>query len=93
MVGDDVGIVGEVLVANRADAALLSDLAVHQVSHFGGRSQLPISPRVMRIFNSLNSKSDPLWFGKKFASAARKRSMNRTQFICTESHGIPLICG
>jgi hypothetical protein len=87
MVGDDVGIIGEVLVANRADAALFSDLPVHQFPHLGRGSQLPVSPRVMRIFNSLNSKSDQLWFGKKFTSAARKRSMNRTQFICTESHG------
>lgn len=93
MVGDDIRIIGEVLVANRADARLFSNLPVHQFPHFRGRSQLAISSRVMRIDNPLNSKPNQLWFRKKFASAARTRSMNRTQFIDAESHGMPLICG
>ena len=93
MVGNDVVIVRELFVADRADTILLSDLPVEQLAHLAWGSQFPISSRVMRIFNSLNSKSDQLWFGKRFASAAGKRSMSRTEFICTESHGIPLICG
>jgi hypothetical protein len=36
MVGDDVRIICEVLVANRAHAALFSDLPVHQFPHFRG---------------------------------------------------------
>jgi hypothetical protein len=91
MVGDDVGIVAEVLVANRADARLFSDLAVHQFPHFRRRSQFPISSRVVGILNSLNSKSDELWFGQKFASTTRERFVDRTQFIGTKSHGIPFL--
>ena len=90
MVGDDVGIIGEVLVANCAYAALFSDLAVHQFPHFHGRSLLPISARVMRIFNPLNSKPNQLGRGKRFAATARKRSMDLAQFVSTKSHGIPL---
>jgi len=60
MVGDDVGIIGEVLVANCAYAALLADLSVEQFPHLGRGSQLPVSARMMRIFDSLNTKSDHL---------------------------------
>src|SRR5690242_2965677 len=47
---------------------------------------------MVRIIDPLNPKSDQLWLRTKFASTTRKGSMNRTQFIRTESHGIPLIC-
>src|SRR5579864_212345 len=85
MVGDDVGIIGEVLVANCAYAALVSDLPVHQFSHFRGRSQLPISSRVMGIFHSLDSESHQLRFGTKLTSAARDRLVDWAQLIGTES--------
>ena len=45
----------------------------------------------MWIFNPLNSKPDKLWLWQEFTTAARKRSVNRTQFIGTKSHGIPLL--
>jgi hypothetical protein len=90
----DVGIIGEVLVANCAYAALFSDLAVHQFPHFRRGSQFPISSRVVGILNSLNSKSDQLWFGQRFASTTRERFVDRTQFIAMEFHGtFPAVLG
>lgn len=91
MIGDDIVIIAKFFVADRTNARLLSNFAVQQFPHLRGRSQFPVSPRVMRIFNALNSESDQLWLGQKFASTTRERFVDRTQFIGTKSHGIPLI--
>jgi hypothetical protein len=66
MVGDNIGIIGEVLVANCAYAALFSDLAVHYFPHLRRGSQFPISARMMRIINPLNPKPDQLGLRKLF---------------------------
>jgi hypothetical protein len=55
MVGDDVVIIAKLFVADRTYTSLLSNFAVQQFPHLGRGSQLPVSPRVMRIFNPLNS--------------------------------------
>ena len=57
MVGDDVVKVCEFFKANCANAGLLADLAVKQLSHLGRGPQFPVSARVVRILNSLNSES------------------------------------
>jgi hypothetical protein len=57
MVWNDVVVVGELFVADRAYSGLLPHLAVQQFPHLRGGSQLPISSRVVRIFDALNSKS------------------------------------
>ena len=91
VVGDDIVVVGELLVANCADAALLSHLPVQQLSHLSRRSQFPVSSRVMRIFDSLNSKTDQLGSWEVFAATADKRFVDWAQLIRAKSHGIPLI--
>ena len=93
-----VVVIREVLVADSANPALLHNLSVQKFPHLGRGSQFPISARVMRIFNSLNSKSDYLRPGKKLPPTAGNRLMDRAQFIATESHGtspgvLGLACG
>jgi hypothetical protein len=90
VVGDDIRIIGEVLVADGAYAPLFSDLPVHQFPYFRRRSQFPISSRVVGILNSLNSKSDYLGSGKRLPPTTENRLMDWAQFIGTKSHGIPL---
>jgi hypothetical protein len=58
VVGHDIVVVCELFVADRAYPALFDNFPVHQFLHFGGRLEFAIYPRVMRIFNSPNSKPD-----------------------------------
>lgn len=87
VVWNDVIVVSEFVVADRAYAALLSYLPVQQLPHLSRGSQFPVSSRVMRIFNSLNSKSDQLGLGYEFSATAGERLVNGAQFIAAESHG------
>jgi hypothetical protein len=63
MVGDDVGVIAKLFVADRTYTRLLSNFAVQQFPHLGRGSQLPVSARMMRIFDSLNTKPDHLGLG------------------------------
>ena len=90
VVGNDVVVVGKLFLADCADPSLLPDFAVQQFPHFSRRPKLPISTRVVRICNPLNSNSDQFWFWQSFPATARKRSVDWTEFMGTESHGIPL---
>ena len=49
MVEDDVAVVGELLVANTADAVLSRTFAVEQLAHCAVRAQFPVSTRMMPI--------------------------------------------
>ena len=60
--------------------------AVQQFPHLRGGSQLPISSRVVRIFDALNSKSYEPGLGKGLSAAAGKRFVNWAEFVGTESH-------
>ena len=55
VVGYDVGVVGELFIADSALAVLGDDLPVPQLSHFRVRADLPISARVMRIVDATDS--------------------------------------
>jgi hypothetical protein len=70
MVWNDVAVVSEVFVAESTFSALLRDLAIHQLTHFRWGSQFPITSRVMRIFNSLDSHADQFGFGENVFSTA-----------------------
>jgi hypothetical protein len=83
----DVATVGKFMVANGALSCLLHDFSVQQFSHFGWGTEFPISPRVVRIFNALNTKPKSAFFSRLLATAAEERSMDRTVFIPTEFHG------
>ncbi len=72
VVWNDVVVVGELFVADRAYSGLLPHLAVQQFSHLCRRSQLPISSRVVWIFDPLNSQSYEPGLGKGLPAAAGK---------------------
>jgi len=90
MVRDDVVIVCELFVADRADASLFPDLSVEQLAHLGRRPQFPISTWMMEIFDPLNAKANQSGFGEPFSPAARNGFVNWAHFIGAESHNISL---
>jgi hypothetical protein len=55
MVWNDVVVVREFFVADRAYSLLLGDLSLQQFPHFAWGSEFTISPRMMRVFNASNS--------------------------------------
>jgi hypothetical protein len=86
VIWNDVVVVGELFVADRAYSGLLPHLAVQQFPHLRGGSQLAISSRVVRIFDALNSKSYEPGLRKGLSAAAGKRFVNWAEFVGTESH-------
>jgi hypothetical protein len=90
MIGNDVGIICELLVADGADPILLDNLSIHQLAHFSRRSKFAIPAGMMRIFNSVHAEPDQLRLWKFFPAAAGNRSVNGTKFIGTEPHGFLL---
>jgi hypothetical protein len=83
VVRNNVVIVGELLVADGAYACLLSDLHVQQLPHLPRRSKFPVSARVVRIFDSLNSKPNHFGLGKERAAAASQGICGWAQFVRT----------
>jgi hypothetical protein len=63
MIWHDVGIISELFVADRAYAGLLSNFPIEKLAHFCGGAQFPVTPRMVRVLDSLNSKSDQLRLG------------------------------
>jgi len=86
VIGNDIVVVREFEMADRAYAALLPNLPVQQLPHLGGRSQFPVSARMARVFDPLDSQSDLPWLGNRFPSATGNRSMNWAKLIGTQSH-------
>ena len=83
----DIVVIGKLFVADRADPTLLEDLAVHQFPHFGWRPEFPVSARMMRIVDSLNSEPYKPRLGNVFPPAARTGMMDRAILIAAEPHG------
>jgi hypothetical protein len=72
VIRNDVVVIREIFVADSAYPALFDNFPVHQFPHFGGRSEFAVSARVMRIFNSLNSKPDQSGSGHEFPPTAQR---------------------
>ena len=89
MVRHDIAIICKLFVADRAYSVLLDNLPVQQLPHLGRRPEFSISSGVVRIFDTLNSKSHRPGFGDEFATAAGKRFVEWAEFIATKPHGIP----
>ena len=68
----DLAVIGERLVTDCAFSALVSDLSVEQFSHFGWGAEFAISPRVVRIFDALNTKLKSAFFPRLLATAAEE---------------------
>jgi hypothetical protein len=86
VIGNDIVVVREFEMADCAYAALLPNLPVQQLPHLGGRSQFPVSARMARVFDPLDSQSDLPWLGKRFPSATGNRSVNWAKLIGAQSH-------
>lgn len=56
MIGHDIVVVREFFMANCAYSVLFDDLAIEQLAHFPRRAQFPVSPRVVRVLDSPNSR-------------------------------------
>src|ERR1039458_3374394 len=85
----DVAAVGKFVVANGTFPALLDDFSVQQLPHLGWRSELAVSPGMVRIFDALNTKLKSAFVPRLLAPATEQRPVDRTIFIPTESHGNP----
>jgi hypothetical protein len=89
MVRSNVVIVGELLLADRADPILLDNLSVQQFPHLGRGSEFSISSRVMRVFDPLHSEPYQPGLRNRFTATARDGFVDWTEFIATEPHGTP----
>jgi hypothetical protein len=93
MVGHNVAIVGEPLLAESAEAILGCDLPVEELPHFTVGPEFPVSPGMMRIFNAPNAHLARSFLSRnRFSAAAEERTVNRAQLITAESHDVLLIC-
>jgi hypothetical protein len=92
MVGHNVAIVGEPLIAESAEAILCNDLPVEELSHFAVRAEFPVSPGMMRVFDAPNAHlALALFSWDLLSSAAEVGTVNRAELIPAESHGVHLI--
>ena len=55
VVWNDIAVVGELFEADCAYSLLFADLPLQKLPHFGGRSDLSIAPRMIRILNTSNA--------------------------------------
>jgi len=89
VVGDDVALVGELLFANGADAVLGDDLPVKQLALLPVRAQLPVSARMLLIFDAPDthlSLSFLLW--NSLPAAAGEGAVDRAELTTTGSHEV-----
>ena len=88
VVGHNVGVVGELFIADTAFAFLGHNLLVQQLSHFRIRTYLPITARMLEIVNATDSQLALTPFSRdRFPAAAELRTVNRAKLVSTESHG------
>src|SRR5271165_2708227 len=89
VVGHDLGTLREGCAADCTLTLLLGDLSVQQFPHLSWRTDFAISPRVVRIFDALNTKLKSAFFPRLLTTAAEQRAVKGTILIPTEFHGIP----
>jgi hypothetical protein len=87
MIGHHVVVGRELFVTDGAYSFLLGDFSVEQLSHLCPRPQLPVTPWVVWILDTLHSQSDQLRFRDEFPATAGNRLVDRTDFVGTEPHG------
>ena len=72
VVRHDLTAVVKFMVANGALPSLLHDFPVQQLPHLGWRTEFPIPPRVVGIFDALNTKLKFAFFPRLLATAAEE---------------------
>jgi len=88
VVRDHVGVVGELLLANTANAVLGHDLPVEQLAHLPVRPQLAVPARVLEIVDAPDTQLALMSFPWNcLPAAARQGAVDRTELVAAESHG------
>jgi len=90
VVWHDIAVVRELFEADCTYSALFGDFPLQKVPHFCGGPEFPISPRVVWVFDALNTEAYGKGFWDWLPTTTRHRSVNRTEFIPTQSHGFLL---
>jgi len=72
MVGHNLVVFREGCPANRAFPILLDGFSIQQLPHFGWRPKFAIFPRVVWIFDALNTKLKSAFFPRLLAPAAEE---------------------
>ncbi len=89
VVGNQVTVVGELLLANTANPVLGDDLPVEQLSHFPVRAQFPVSAGVVRGVDAADTHLKLTSFFRDYLpAAAGLGAVYGTELMATESHGI-----
>jgi len=70
VVGDHVAIVGELFLAEGADALLVDDLPVEELPHLAVRAKFPVSPGMVRVLDSPDAHLAPTLFSWDCLSSA-----------------------
>ncbi len=55
VVGHDVAVIGQPLLAESAETILRGDLPVEELPHFAVRAEFPVSPGMLRILDPVNA--------------------------------------
>ena len=92
VVGNDIAVVGELLLANTTNAVLSRNLAIQQLPHLPVGAQLAVSTRMLGIVDApgTNQALTP-FFWNPLPATAGKGAVDWTKLIATESHGILLV--
>ena len=90
VVWHDVVVLSEFLVTDSTYPVLRDNLAIQQFPHLCGGSEFPISSWVVRILNALDAQPHPTFLPNLLPTTAEHRSVDRTEFIATEFHGLLL---
>src|SRR5664280_2937705 len=72
VVGHNLVVIREGHAADCTRAVLLDNLSVQQLPHLGWRPKFPVSPRVVRIFDALNTKLKSAFLPRLLATAAEE---------------------
>ncbi len=86
VIGHNVAVVPEFLVADGAFPALLSNFAIQQLAHFRWRAEFTKSSGVMRVFNVLHAAPQNPLVSLLLAAAAEARAVDRTELVSAEFH-------
>ena len=87
VVGNNVGVLGELLLAQSADALLGDNILVEELPHFAIGAEFPVSPGMLQVLYATDAHLAPAPFSwNGLSSAAEQRTVDRTELIPAESH-------
>ncbi len=82
MIGHNVTVFGEPLLAEGAYAILSDDLSVEELPHFTVGAEFPVSPGMMRIFNAPNAHlALTLFSWDCFSSTTKTGAVDRAELV------------